>query len=122
MSQYPQLNDMGILNPSEIRTYMVNSLAGVDTLRIVYKRKEGSLLPVSRSYEFPQVQKTATDGKGRKADVLETAPSLKSALSELKSLMKAREDETEHRELLLSELDALENELACRIAHIRSLL
>ncbi|MEO0346073.1 MAG: DUF3461 family protein [Pseudomonadota bacterium] len=122
MSQYPQLNDMGILNPSEIRTYMVNSLAGVDTLRIVYKRTEGSLLPVSRSYEFPQVQKSATDGKGRATDVLETAPALKSAVSELRSLMKSRDDETEHRELLLAELDALENELACRIAHIRSLL
>ncbi|MEO0615833.1 MAG: DUF3461 family protein [Pseudomonadota bacterium] len=122
MSQHPQLEDMGILNPGEIRTYMVNSLAGVETLRIVYKRKEGSLLPVSRSYEFPQVQKTVTDSKGRKSDVLETAPALKTALGELKSLMKAREEETEHRELLLSELDALENELACRIAHIRSLL
>ena len=58
MRDYPQLTAMGIQNPTEIRSYMVNSIATTDVLRIIYKRKEGSLLPASRSYDFPRVQRT----------------------------------------------------------------
>lgn len=122
MSKYPQLAEMGILHPEQIRTYMINSISRIDVLRIIYKRKEGSLLPASRSYEFPRVQKTITNSKGEPETVLETAPALRAAVAELKELMQLREQEPELAATMLEELESLENELACRIQHMKDLL
>ncbi len=122
MSDYPQLAEMGIRNPHQIRTYMVNSISRIDVLRIIYKRKEGSLLPVTRSYEFPRVQKTITNSKGAEETVLETAPALRAAEAELKALIESRDAMPERTLTLLEELESLETELACRVDHIRSLL
>ena len=122
MSKYPQLTEMGILHPEEIRSYMVNSISRIDVLRIIYKRKEGSLLPCSRSYEFPRVQKTITNSKGEPETVLETAPALRAAVAELKALMELRENEPLLAASMLEELESLEYELAYRIQNMKDLL
>ncbi len=122
MSDYPQLRQMGILHPEQIRDYMVNSIAGIDVLRIFYKRNEGSLLPTSRSYEYPRAQRTIPDDEGEGKTVLETAPPLRAAVAELKEIVAAREEISDINESLRQELDALENELACRVQHIKDLL
>lgn len=122
MSNYPQLTEMGILHPEQIRTYMINSISRIDVLRIIYKRKEGSLLPSSRSYEFPRVQKTITNARGESDTVLETAPALRAAVAELKALMALREQEPELVATMLEELESLETELACRIQHMKDML
>ena len=122
MSDYPQLTEMGIQHPEQITTHAINSISGVDVLRVVYKRKQGSLLPVSRSYEFPRVQSTVTNSKGEDETVMETAPALKAAAAELEALLESRDDDTDLKATLRAELEALEGELACRIKHLRSLL
>ena len=122
MSDYPQLLEMGILHPEQIRTYVINSISRVDVLRVVYARKAGSLLPSSRSYEFPQVQRTVTNSSGQPETVMETAPELKAAEAELKKLVQSKADKTEIRAALTEELALLESELASRIGHIRELL
>ncbi|MEE4161450.1 MAG: DUF3461 family protein [Woeseiaceae bacterium] len=122
MSEYPQLAKMGILNPGEIRSYMVNSIATTDVLRIIYKRKEGSLLPASRSYDFPRVQRTVENAKGKPETVLETAPALRAAVNELKKLVAEREDKAELVDTLLDEVETLESEITWRIKHIKTLL
>lgn len=122
MSDYPQLNEMGIQHPEQIRNYMVNSISDIDVLRVVYKRKEGSLLPVSRSYEFPRVQRSVKDKTGGEQAVMETAPALRDAVTELKSIMAARKDKPELAAVLLQELEALEQEMHCRMEHLRELI
>ena len=122
MSDYPQLTEMGIQHPQQIQTYMVNSIARVDVLRVVYKRKEGSLLPASRSYEFPRVQKTIKNPKGGEDVVLETAPALRAAVTELKELMQACEEKPDVTATLLDEIKSLEREIAWRIEHIKKTL
>jgi hypothetical protein len=122
MSKYPQLSQMGILHPEEIRSYIVNSISGIDVLRIFYKRKPGSLLPTTRSYDYPRVQRTITDDSGESRAVLETAPELRAAVAELKELLQSRETIPELAASVLEELESLENELACRLQHIRNLL
>lgn len=122
MSDYPQLKEMGIKHPKQIRNYMVNSISDVDVLRIIYKRKEGSLLPVSRSYEFPRVQRTVKNGKGVDQTVMETAPALRAAVTELKSLMASRKDQPTLANVLLGELAELEQEMHCRIEYLRELI
>lgn len=122
MSEYPQLTEMGIRNPKEIRSYMVNSISNVDVLRIIYKRGEGSLLPASRSYDFPRVQRTVTNKKGQSETVLETAPSLRAAVEELKTIVESRDDKAELIDTLLEEVETMEDEISWRIKHIKNLL
>lgn len=122
MSKYPQLTEMGILHPEQIRTYIVNSISGIDVLRIFYKREPGSLLPTTRSYEYPRIQKTITNSKGEPETVLQTAPELRAAVTELKEVLQSRETIPELAASVLDELESLENELACRLKHVRDLL
>ncbi len=122
MSEYSQLKEMGVLHPEEIRTYMVNSISGIDVLRIIYERHAGSLLPASRSYEFPRVQRTITDDAGKSDSVMETAPPLREAVNELKALMEERKEKTDVKSVLLQEVESLERELACRVQQLKKLL
>ncbi len=122
MSDYPQLSEMGIQHPDEISTHVINSIAGIDVLRIIYKRKEGSLLPVSRSYEFPRVQRTITNSKGDEETVMETAPALKAAEKELDEIEQSSQQNKDLAATVRAELEALESELDCRIKQIRDML
>ena len=45
---YPTLTEMGINNPGEIERFSLNTIDNIDIIRIVYKRKKGSLLPASK--------------------------------------------------------------------------
>ena len=122
MADCPQLTEMGVQNPGQIRDYAVNSISGIDVLRLIYKREKGSLLPVSRSYEFPRVQREIRGAKGKTETVMETAPTLRAAVNELKALIHERTDRPTMAESILDELEALEHEMAWRIEHIRELL
>lgn len=122
MSDYPKLTSMGIQNPQEISSYMINSISRIDVLRIIYKRKDGSLLPSSRSYDFPRVQRTVTNSKGQEETVLETAPGLREAVKELEMLVGANDDDSKLVSTLLDEVETLEDEIMWRIKHIKTLL
>ena len=91
MNDYPQLRDMGVLNPQEIDRFIVNSISPYDVLRIIYARRKGSFLPETRTYRFPRVQmptSASTDGQQTES-VMETNPVLRSVLDELSNLLAA---------------------------------
>ena len=48
MSNYPRLSEMGIQNPEQIEKFAIYTVGHTDILRVIYNRKKGSLLPVSR--------------------------------------------------------------------------
>ena len=120
MSDYPRLTEMGIQNPEQIRSYAVNSLNRVDNLRITYKREKGSLLPVSRSYEFPRIQQTSPDKAT--GTVLATSPVLKEIESELDELLSERKQKKCTAKTVRKELQALENDVAMRLSQIRGMI
>lgn len=122
MSDYPCLNEMGVLHPLQIERYMVNSISNHDVLRIIYGRKKGSLLPVSRTYKFPRVQKTVTDSKGGTQTVMETDTALRTAVAELEQLLSSKADKQSRAESILEELRLLEEEVAFRSQCIKDLL
>ena len=122
MSDYPQLTEMGVLHPEQIDRYMVNSISNLDVLRIIYRRRKGSLLPVSRTYEFPRVQREMTDRAGETQSVMETDPTLRAAVTELKQLLQATEDKRSLAESIDEELRQLEEEIAMRCESIRELV
>lgn len=119
MSDYPKLTEMGVLHPEQIDRYMVNSISNLDVLRVIYKRRKGSLLPVSRTYEFSRVQREFTDRKGESQSVMETDPALRAAVTELKQLLQATEDKRSLAESIDEELRQLEEEFAMRCESIR---
>ena len=119
MSDYPKLTEMGVLHPEQIDRYMVNSISNLDVLRIIYKRRKGSLLPVSRTYEFSRVQREFTDRKGESQSVMETDPGLRAAVTELKQLLQATEDKRSLAESIDEELRQLEEEFAMRCESLR---
>jgi formate-dependent phosphoribosylglycinamide formyltransferase (GAR transformylase) len=122
MSDYPQLTEMGVLHPEQIDRFMVNSILNLDVLRIIYQRRKGSLLPVSKTFEFPRVQKAVTDSKGESQTVMETDPELRAAVTELKTLLEERQDKRSLAESIEEELQQLEEEIAMRCESIRELV
>ncbi len=124
MKSYPRLTEMGVLHPEQISRYSLSSIDYVDYLRIVYKRPKGSLLPTTRTYRFPRVQKRSGDGndEGQGNVVMESCPELRAALDELKSLVKANASQQDLVGAMLHELDCFEEELFSRSQKLKALV
>ena len=118
MSEYPRLTEMGIQHPQQIDAYAINSMNRVDTLRITYKREKGSLLPISRSYEFPRIQQTREPDKIA-GTVLATSPVLKEIRAELEDLLSTKKKKTCTVKSVRKELQSLENDMQMRLGQIR---
>ena len=123
MKEYPNLVEMGVVHPDQIEKFSVNGISNYDILRIVYNRRKGSVLPVSRIYKFPRVQKSVTvDGEtGQTATVMETDPALSAAVAELQDLLEAKEQKKDVAESILEELRLLEEDISMRTEYIREL-
>ena len=57
MADYPALTEMGISDPEQIERYSLETNNNVDILRIIYKRKKGSLLHASKKFRFGRSKK-----------------------------------------------------------------
>ncbi|MEL7450762.1 MAG: DUF3461 family protein, partial [Pseudomonadota bacterium] len=121
MKDCPRLTEMGVLHPDQIDHYSVNSIDYTDVLRIVYERPRGSVLPESRTYKFPRVQrsKTVKSGSGKTDVVMESDPCLTEALDELAALMAQKGQKKDVATAVLEELRHLEEEASHRIESIR---
>ncbi len=124
MTEYKTLREMKIKRPDQIDRYSVQSVDNTDVLRVVYKRKKGSLLPESKRFRFPRIKKTSLeDGGRRKIDIRwEVSPFLQKAISELDHLLDTEISKKRRREIILDELRRLEEDAAHRIDYIRSLI
>jgi hypothetical protein len=124
MPEYKTLREMKVKRPDQIDRYSVQSVDNTDVLRIVYKRKKGSLLPDSKRFRFPRIKKTAMEDSGRrKIDIRwEVSPFLQKAVSELDHILETEISEKRRREIILDELRRLEEDAAHRIDYIRSLI
>lgn len=124
MSDYPRLSDMGIQHPEEIEKFAVYTVGNTDILRIIYDRKKGSLLPVSRRYKFPQVKKSVLVDSGTRQTqtMFESTPAFREALHELEQLKLAREKGHDIKQLLSEEIKHLEEDIALRTQTIQALI
>ena len=110
---------MGVVNPQQIDSYSVNSIGYTDVLRIVYERPKGSLLPMSKTYRFPRVQKTAND----QAEVtMNSHPTFRAAVSELQDVLKSKGKDQDVSAAIIEELRLLEEDIALRSECIKRLL
>ncbi len=124
MKNYPHLKEMGIQNPQEIEKFAVYSTEDQDILRIVYKRKKGSPLPISKKFKFPRLKKSVIVDSGSRQTgmIFESVPAFRDALHELEQLKveKTRSDDLAGQ--IADEINFLEEDVALRIAYIRALV
>ena len=114
---------MGIQNPKEIARYALYMVNNTDILRVVYDRKKGSILPVSKNFKFPMLKKsTMVDSGTRKTELIyESSAEFRNALSELSQLMDVRKSSESLGNLIEQEIHSLEEDVASRIAYIKTL-
>lgn len=123
MKTYPRLTEMGVRSPLQIKRFYVNSIARTDILRIVYERPKGSILPQTRTYEFPRIQKSSRVDSMRDAEyVLETDPTLREAVDELNDVLESKEHSHDVAAAILDEINSLEEEIALRSECLRVLV
>jgi hypothetical protein len=124
MSNYPHLTAMGILNPQEIEKFAIYSTDSLDVLRIIYARKKGSLMPVSKNYKFPRIKKSHLVDSGTRdtAVVFESTDAFRSALHELEALKVDKSKSEDLAALILAEIQYLEEDIALRTEYIKSLV
>ena len=124
MSNYPHLTEMGILNPQDIEKFAIYSTDKLDVLRIIYQRKKGSLLPVSKNYKFPRVKKSHLVDSGTRdtAVIFESTDAFRSALHELEALKVNKSKGEDLAAIILAEIQFLEEDIALRTEYIKSLV
>lgn len=123
MKDYPQLKEMGIQHPEQIENYTVIGVYPNDFLKITYTRKKGSLLPSSRSYEFPRIQRDLPnkDSETKTVSVLETNEDLNKAISELKDLLQFKSQKQDVKKALIEQITILEKDITERSKYIKKL-
>jgi hypothetical protein len=115
---------MGVKHPKQIAYYSVSSLDHTDYLRIVYERPKGSLLPTSRIYEFPRVQKESDADGGDDAPefVMVSCPEFREAVTELREILGARESKQDLAETMLKQVQQLEEEVSMHTEYLKYLV
>ena len=123
-NKYPALTEMGVTNPEDIIRYSLQNNNNIDVLRIVYKRKKGSLLPTSKKFRFGRSKKmVVTDSGTNKTTVIyEISPFVVKVTDELRNIVKAKHTCDEQKEIILEELHRLEEESNTRITYLKSLI
>ncbi len=124
MTDYPRLSEMGIQHPQEIEKFAVYAVGHTDILHVIYDRKKGSLLPVSRRYKFPQVKKSVlVDSGTRQTDIVyESVAAFREALHELEQLKLERQKGQDLKTSIKDEIRHLEEDIALRLQYIDTLL
>lgn len=124
MKNYPTLTEMGINNPEQIERFSLSTSNNTDHLRIIYRRKKGSLLPGSKRFEFGRASKTiVTDSGSRKTQVVyEISPFVQKAVEELEHIVNDKKTHLEHAAIVKDELQRLHQEMTSRLSYIETLI
>ncbi|MGI9318288.1 MAG: DUF3461 family protein [bacterium] len=124
MSEYKSLKQLGINNPNEIDRYSLQTVNNVDILRVVYRRKKGSLLPDSKKFRFVRTEKIRGADTGPRGTWIdyEVSPFIRDVMGELDQIVRAKHDREHKFDVLREEISRLEEENAHRLAYIKSLV
>ena len=123
-TNYPSLLEIGIKNPEEIIRYSLQSKNDIDSLRIVYKRKQGSLLPSSKKFIFNRIKRmvSAESDSDKTKIIYQINPILDKVISELDQVVNHQHTHEEQKEIIQDEINRLDQEVTSRIAYIKTLV
>lgn len=124
MKNYPTLTEMGINNPGQIERFSLSTTKQTDYLRIIYRRKKGSLLPATKRFEFGRASKTVvTDSGTQKSQVVhEISPFVQRAVAELEDILANKKTKIEHAAIVKDEIQRFQQEMTSRLSYIESLI
>lgn len=123
-NKYPALTEMGITNPQDITRYSLQYISNIDILRIVYKRKKGSLLPTSKKFRFGRSKKmiVSDSGSNKTETIYEVSPFVSKVTDELHRLVGSKLTRDEQKDIILDEIFRLEEETNTRITYLKELV
>ncbi len=124
MKKYTNLIEMGVVNPEQIARFTIHEANNIDVLRVIYSRKKGSFLPVSKTFRFPRIKKSVlVDGGTRQTEVIfESAPIFANAIIELDQIIEQQDNADQLNTVLEDEILQLEAEMKSRLDYIKSLV
>jgi hypothetical protein len=125
MSNFPALSEMGIKGFDEIAHYSLQQdRKDRDTLKIIYKRKKGSLLPQRKTFKFGRASKMINDDNSPNGsrEIFEISPFLQKVVAELDSMVNKHQEGTDKIKLLLKRVDQLEEDVVYASKEIKSIL
>ncbi len=115
---------MGIENPEDVARYSLQTINNIDVLRIVYKRKKGSILPTSKKFRFGRSKKMIVTDSGTSSTkvIHEVSPFVIKVTDELHRLVTTKQSQKAQKEIILEEIIRLEEETNSRISYLKSLI
>ncbi len=112
MSDYPELQRIGVTRPNQIVKYTLTNAVDLDILRIKYKRPKGSFLPTIKRFEF--ARKLLPTGE------TEISATLEAILTELEKLVITEKDSAEMKEDIITEISDLEKFMRIRLQELKA--
>ena len=108
---YPNLRDIGIRNPEDIKRYSLRQEGEKDVLKVYFRKQSGMLIGKSSKYKFQRQLKKVSGGQNSEkfTDLSEINPTLRKIIQELDSLSVQVGTEQELKKQVLSDLRHLQN-------------
>jgi len=118
---YPNLRDIGIRNPEDIRQYSLRQEGNKDVLKVYFRKQSGMLIGRSSKFKFLRQIKGVSGGQSN-TQMSEINPTLHKIIKELDSLSLNSSTEQELKQEVLSELKHLKSVVDGKISEIESKL
>jgi len=121
---YPNLRDIGIRNPEDIKRYSLRQEGEKDVLKVYFRKQSGMLIGKSSKYKFQRQLKKVSGGQNSEkfTDLSEINPTLRKIIQELDSLSVQVGTEQELKKQVLSDLRHLQNVVNNKIEEIEKKL
>lgn len=115
---------MGIHNPHEITSYTLQQVGNSDYLRIYYKRKKNSFLPVNKRFKFGRSERfVLTDGGRQKTEATyPISPFLQKAMAELDSLIQQKTSRQDTIKFLHDELERVKEDFNAELDALKAMI
>lgn len=124
---YPNLRDIGIRNPENIKRYSLRKEGEKDILKVYFRKSSGMLIGRSSKFKFQRQIKTVSGGQHNHhiqgtTELSEINPTLHKIIQELDSLSLHESSEKELKQQILSDLKHLQLVVDNKIQEIENKL
>ena len=121
---YPNLRDIGIRNPEDIKRYSLRQEGEKDVLKVYFRKKGAMLIGKSSKYKFQRQMKRVSGGQNTEkfTDLSEINPTLRKIIQELDSLSVQAGSEEDLKKQVLSDLRHLQDVVNNKINEIEKKL
>ena len=121
---YPNLQDIGIRNPEDIKRYSLRQENDKDVLKVYFRKQPGMLIGKSSKFKFQRQSKKVSGGQNTEkfTELSEINPTLHKIVQELDSLSVQTGTEEELKKQVLSDLKHLQDVVNNKIKEIEKKL